>query len=243
MASAWRVSPRGLVLLTAVGVIVGYWFAPWDRQAANAQKLQAIVGRATVARERGDYAEAAKQFEEALKIASSVLDADDPELVGMHNNLANLYVALQRYAEAERHYERGARIAEAKGGLMLADVLNNWANLYQVQGKFASAEPLCQRSLAIREEILGPDDLHVAASLNNLAALYDSQRRHAEAEPLYLRSLRIKERRLGLDHLDVAATLDNLAMLYDAQKRKEDADSARTRSQRIKEANREASFR
>ena len=67
------------------------------------------------------------------------------------------------------------------------------AQLYE-QGRYEDAEPLLKRSLAIREQALGPDHPDVAGSLNNLAVLYKAQGRYGEAEPLYERSLAISEK-------------------------------------------------
>ena len=50
----------------------------------------------------------------------------------------------------------------------MATSLNNLAGLYHAQGKYAAAEPLYNRSLAIREKVLGPQHPDVATSLNNL---------------------------------------------------------------------------
>ena len=125
------------------------------------------------------------------------------------NNLAVLYRAQGRYAEAEPLYKRSLAIDEKALGPEHPDVgtaLNNLAGLYQAQGRYAEAEPLVQRSLAIREKALGPEHPDVATSLNNLAALYRDQGRYAEAEPLYRRSLAIDEKALGPEHPDVAST-------------------------------------
>jgi tetratricopeptide (TPR) repeat protein len=92
------------------------------------------------------------------------------------------------------------------------------------------AEPLYRRSLAIREQQLGPDHLVVATSLNNLAGLYDSQGRYGEAEPLYRRSLVIREHQLGAEHPAVATSLNNLAGLYDSQGRYGEAEPLYLRS-------------
>ena len=43
------------------------------------------------------------------------------------------------------------------------------------QGKYGEAEPLCERSQAIRERILGPEHPDVAQSLNNRAGLLYQQ--------------------------------------------------------------------
>ena len=71
------------------------------------------------------------------------------------------------------------------------------ANLRRLQGRYADAEPLYQRSLAIREKVLGRDHPEVANSLSTLAELYRTQGRYADAEPLYKRSLAIREKALG----------------------------------------------
>ena len=71
------------------------------------------------------------------------------------------------------------------------------------QGKYTEAERL-QRSLAIREKVLGPEHPDVATALSNLAFLYYTQGRYAEVEPLYQRSLAIREKALGQEHPDVA---------------------------------------
>lgn len=47
-----------------------------------------------------------------------------------------------------------------------------------LQGKYDEAGPLYRRSLAIRENALGPDHPDVGQSLNNLALLMGKQVRH-----------------------------------------------------------------
>ena len=61
------------------------------------------------------------------------------------------------------------------------------AAFYGNQARFTDAEPLYDRSLAIREKVLGPNHPDVAQSLNNLAALLDSQARYANALPIVQR--------------------------------------------------------
>ena len=85
------------------------------------------------------------------------------------------------------------------------------------RGRYAEAEPLYQRSVAIKEQALGPDHPSLATSLNNLALLFKAQGRYAEAESLYQRSVTIKEQALGSDHPSLATSLNNLALLYKTQ--------------------------
>jgi tetratricopeptide (TPR) repeat protein len=71
------------------------------------------------------------------------------------NNLAQLYQAQGRYADAEPHYKRALAIYEKALGPdhpNLAASLNNLAELYRAQGRYADAEPLYKRALAIKEK-------------------------------------------------------------------------------------------
>jgi len=69
------------------------------------------------------------------------------------------------------------------------------AELYRARGQYALAEPLFERALAIRDEILDPEDPELAKSLADLAELYYVEGRYADAKPLYERAIAIKERR------------------------------------------------
>ena len=89
--------------------------------------------------------------------------------------------------------------------------------LYTQQANYEKAKPLCQRALAIREKVLGPEHPDTAQSLSNLAGLYNSQGLYAKAEPLFQRALVIREKVLGPEHPDTAQSLNNLAGVYDSK--------------------------
>ena len=155
-----------------------------------------------------------------------MLGPDHPNVAPSLNNLAALYRAQGRYADAEPLYKRSLAIREKELGPDHPDVaqtLNNLAELYRAQGRYADAGPLYKRSLAIWEKALGPDHPDVGLSLNNLAALYNDQGRYADAEPLLKRALAIHEKALGPNHPDIGVSLNNLAVLYGAQSRYADA--------------------
>ena len=56
-----------------------------------------------------------------------------------------------------------------------ATALTRTTHLVAAQGDYEGAKPLYERSLAIREKVLGPDHPDVASSLNNLAGLLENQ--------------------------------------------------------------------
>ncbi len=100
---------------------------------------------------QGNYAEAVKQFEAALKEAKG-FGEDDVRLATSLNNLAELYRVQGQYAKAEPLYKRSLAIREKALGPEHPDVaqsLNNLAELYRTQGKYAEAGKLEARAKAI----------------------------------------------------------------------------------------------
>ncbi len=105
------------------------------------------------------------------------------------NNLAVLYQAQGRYAEAEPLYKRALAIREKALGPDHPDV----GTLAQQPGRAVpeprAATPRPSRSTSARSRSArrrwAPTTPMSAPSLNNLAELYRAQGRYAEAEPLY----------------------------------------------------------
>ena len=159
--------------------------------------------------ERGDYAEAEKEFSAALKEAES-LAPEDPSVVVTLNNLAFLFRRRGKFAEAEPLYRRALEINEKSLGPenpVLAVTLSNLAELCRAQKKYGEAESLYQRALAIREKVLQPGDPAVAVTLSNMASLYRFEGKLVEAEPLYRRALEIFEKAMDPDDPIVATEI------------------------------------
>ncbi|WP_417914681.1 tetratricopeptide repeat protein [Candidatus Electronema sp. JM] len=196
-----------------------------------------LLAAEQMARTLGDYGHAQEWIERLLQLGEKKGKADT-ELAFALNELALVYDAQGRYAEAEPLYKRALAIREQKLGKDhpdVADTLNNLAWLYYRQARYAEAEPLSKRALEIREQKLGKDHSDVASTLNNLAALYESNDRYAEAEPLYKRALAIREQKLGKNHPDVANALNNLALLYYDQGNYAEAEPLYKRALAIRE--------
>lgn len=112
-----------------------------------------------------------------------------------------------RLAEVRSPTAKELRLEEARR-------LHNESFLLWKAGKFAEAMPIAERSLEIRENELGAEDLDVAASFANLALILNETGDYAKAISLLERSLKIREKILGPDHLDLAIALNNLSSDY-----------------------------
>ncbi len=114
--------------------------------------------------------------------------------------------------------------------------LHNRAARCQSAGEPIRPEKLYLRSLALKEQIFGPNHLEVAVTLNNLGLYYKTLGRLPEARTAYMRSLPIMEKELGGSDTQVGDLLYNLAQLL-----KKEADELEQRSRMIHEAAVEAS--
>jgi len=156
-----------------------------------------------------------------------MLGREHPETLTSVNNLAGLYKAQGRLAEAEPLFKRALEARERVLGKEHPETLgsaDNLAGLYEAQGRLAEAEPLYKRALDGSERMLGREHPHTLTSVNNLAGLYEAQGRLAEAEPLYKRALEAQERVLGKEHPVTLLSVSNLALLYQDQGRLAEAE-------------------
>ena len=94
-------------------------------------------------------------YRRALEIREKTLGADHPNVALCLNNLAALYYAHGRYAEAEALLRRVLTIFEKELGSAHPAVvpsLNNLASVYRANGRPADAEPFYKRALEIRKK-------------------------------------------------------------------------------------------
>lgn len=214
-----------------LGILIS--FAVVSCQGNNWAKYLADGAKAYELRQ---YDEAEKWLKAALSEAER-FGPDDPRLATTLDDLAELYRAQGRYAEAEPLYKRSLAIREKISTPDQADqvgTLDGLAELYKAQGRYAEAEPLFKRSLEISEKNHGRTHPEVAAGVESLAELYNAEGKYAEAEPLYRRSLRIWEANLGRDHPQVATSLEKYAAVLRHLNRETEAAQMEARAKAIR---------
>jgi serine/threonine protein kinase/tetratricopeptide (TPR) repeat protein len=142
--------------------------------------------------------------------------------------LGNTYSALGRYAEAQSHLERSARLRAAQLGDDHADTLtskHNLAYLFLLQGKYDRAEQLIKEVLAARTAQLGAGHADTLTSKNHLAYLYNLQREFDRAEQIFKEVLAARVALLRADHPDILTTKSNLASVYQRQGKHDQAET------------------
>jgi hypothetical protein len=84
----------------------------------------------------------------------------------------------------------------------LADVLGNLGAVYYEEARnnstlYAKADEVYRRKLAIEERMLGPSDVHMAATLEMLGEVLYCERAYDEAGRVYGRGLAIQKAAFG----------------------------------------------
>lgn len=189
----------------------GTFWQRWRRKPAAPPAVDANEGLEALQEGRhgdaerllvADLARIERQQPESLAAARAMVD------------LAELYRAQARFAEAESLFRRAVAVIEAVPGAparALVRPLNSLALVYRAQGQYGDAEPLCRRALALAETHIGADHAATASVVANLLTVYLAQGRYGEAAPLFQRSVTLKERLLGPQHPDLASSLNNYA--------------------------------
>jgi tetratricopeptide (TPR) repeat protein len=173
-----------------------------------------------------------------ISIREKARGPDDLDLANDCLELANFYMARQRYAVAEPNLRRAVRIIEKAVDLSapaLLPVFDSLVTVYMKQEKYGEAVPLLRRALAIEESIYGPVDVSVATYLDRLGLAFYLQDQFAEAQPIYERSLAIWEQGLEADSPELATSLDALAVVCTKQQKFAEAEPLYRRSLAIRE--------
>jgi tetratricopeptide (TPR) repeat protein len=186
----------------------------------------------------GEYDEAELLYLHSLRIRENELEKNHPDVASSLNNLALLYDAQNKFAQAEPLHFRSLAIREilGKDHPDVAISLDSMGAHYYAQGQYNKAEPLQIRSLAIREKAgKNHSDSDVAISLYALAYTYSEMGKYQQAESYFSRSLTILEKNYGKYNLLLTNSLSGLAHLYFVQSKFAEAEPLFLRSLAINE--------
>jgi len=92
-----------------------------------------------------------------------------------------------------------------------AQMMHVMGDVYDNLGLYPRAHSLQQKSLEIRQRVLGPNHHDTLESMNSLAGVLWSEGHYAEAEKFYRETLDIRRHVLGPEHPDILASMTGLA--------------------------------
>jgi serine/threonine-protein kinase len=207
----------------------------WERTLAIREKTlgpdhpllaQTLNNLAIVHTFTNDPAGARPLLERAVQIQQKVLGPKHPDLASGLMNLGDAVSALGDDCAAKPYYARAVAILEevSPGNPERARFLDRLAGLTLKEGDAAAARRLYERSLALREKALGPNNHQVADSLAGLAECARREGRTKEAAALYERALKLSRRPEGGYYPGTPEALDGYVAVLRATGQKARAD-------------------
>jgi CHAT domain-containing protein len=148
-------------------------------------RLRFFSNLALLYQQMGKYNEADNIYQ---KMQKKVLDRSTPEFANILNNVAILYLMMNRQDKVEEMLQKSAEIYKKSFGEnspAYAKVISDLGNFYRYKGRYAEAEPLLTNAFTIREQSLGNDHPLYAQSKEDLAILYWKTKNFDKAWPLY----------------------------------------------------------
>jgi len=183
-----------------------------------------MVKQAVTLDRNGNYQEAAKACESALRLAAA-FEPSDRRVPFTLNRLALIYEELGRFSDALHLYQRALPLVEhsiGKNSQEYASLLNNLSAAYMEQGQFAKAEPLIRETLAIEETVPKRDDAELAKSRSVLADILIKRGKYAEADRQLTQAIHVFENLPGSKR-DLGTARNDLALVRRFQKQPEEA--------------------
>lgn len=185
----------GSILLALCASLVGdgYKVAAVEtthQESAPFKEADELSSTAVKLYKEGKHKEALIPAKRALEIREKTLPADDKRVFDAVGNLAAIYLALQKYQEAETYYQRLLIAVEKRAGaesLQVAKTLDILAWLHYARGDVKQSTAEYKRVLAIKEKTSGPQSEEVARTLFRLGEIYQTQGALEEAELFYRR--------------------------------------------------------
>jgi len=202
-----------------------------DKAQIYVEKAEAIANRApkTLApayahyskgnflRIKGQYKEAAAEYEEALACCAQRYDTKHPYYAKVLIEQSELLREQCRYVEAEKCLNQALKIYQACYPPDHPETAQTMVALGQVlseEGRYTEARELVQKALTVEESVYGKNDnLFVAKAQNCLGNIYRQDGRYQEAKDMISKAITMQKNLLGADNLEVAITMRHLAML------------------------------
>ena len=233
--SLWVVLTTTAISLLAAGLSGPIWGQSLEEQLVTSLQRYQELGA------QGNYAEAIPSVKKFIELSEKQFGLGDEFTVIATNNLAEYYVLLGRYAEAEQVYQHIFEIIRIKLGEnhnQFARALHGQAFSYHEQGIYKKAEPLYLRSLEIYKKVPIAGDPNIGMTLRSLGNLYKAlglynMASYNKAESYFKQSLEALETAVGPGHPYVATALANLGELYIQMGQLDKAEPLFQRAQRI----------
>jgi tetratricopeptide (TPR) repeat protein/CHAT domain-containing protein len=169
------------------------------------------------AHDNGNYEEAARYYEEGLKLAKKEFGAKSFNYSRALNNYAILCNELGEFEKAETMLLEALEIRKKQLGDKSTEygfTLNCLGSTYHYMGKYNKAEEFYLASIEIDRIANGENSEEYANGLSNIGLLYQQMGKYENSERCLLKAMSIRKALFGENNAGYIVSLGNLAILY-----------------------------
>ena len=171
-----------LSLCTLFLLAAAFVWATYDPDLASGERseLMEAYNRFNTLYQQGRYSDAEPYAKEALRLGTEELGRNDPAIVALLDNLADLHRDQGRYAEAEPLYKRSIAIKEKALGPEHPDVVESWeiytALLRQIAraGETESMETPAKEIGAANQMLAARDIVNIITTYHENEPIFES---------------------------------------------------------------------
>jgi tetratricopeptide (TPR) repeat protein len=166
--------------------------------------------------EVGQFDEAMKQYDAALKIQKEVFGPNAAVTAIGYNNIGAVYYQQGNYADALQNYQTGLDIL-CKADPSHADTASSWNNVGLTYFKMDQVDKALdhhQHALEILKKIYGGDHPNLATTIGSIGTIYKAQERWEESLKEFQIAHGLLEKAIGtLYHPDIASSYNNMGLV------------------------------
>jgi tetratricopeptide (TPR) repeat protein len=198
----------------------------YTRQTSAQEQLADGMITAWIARARGDFGTADRQYTALLERSREVLGESSLTTLSIRQHLAEVRQMQGRHDEAltlleDAHQGFRERLGDRHPSTLAA--AHGVGTLRRHQGEHDRALEWMQSTVTGRREVLGNSHPETLSSVNELATTLQELGHFDDAEPLLREALDTRLAVLGESHLHTRNSMSNLALLYSTSNRSEQA--------------------
>ena len=156
---------------------------------------------AFVMEQNGDFDGAIEQCHNAL----NTLSANDPTIIHIYNQMANILQKQEKHLEAHQIYEKARTTLQQNfpsAETLLADLYHSMGGMYYRKKDYTNALAFYEKVLSIDERTIGMKHPSPAVTYLNLATVYDACRKRTQAIEYAEKALEIARNVYGNEHIE-----------------------------------------
>lgn len=202
-------------------------------------QLNALGQLAAHYQQEGSYALAEATYQKEIAVAENYIlnPLVAPRVYYQYGRLLEIE---GKDKEAEAAYKHAFDTFEHMQGRFRTHAIQELSDaplvrLYQKEGRTSDAVTILDQVLVDQEQVLDPNDVHLASTLITLARMKAEGGKHSEAEPLCERALKIQEVDYGKDSPQLARILSLYASVERGLGHKDKADTLAARAAALRQ--------